>query len=53
MKFENQGAQIKSQIGNHNSAIADYTKAIELNPADAEAYNNRGIEKKRSDEQWN
>ncbi|MBF0556160.1 MAG: tetratricopeptide repeat protein [Nitrospirae bacterium] len=29
--------------GDYNRAIADYTKAIEINPRDAIAYNNRGI----------
>ena len=33
----------KEENGNFNGAIADYTKAIELNPDDASAYNNRGI----------
>jgi len=28
--------------GQYDKAIADYTKAIELNPRDAKAYNNRG-----------
>ena len=29
--------------GNYDRAIADLTKAIELNPKDDEAYNNRGL----------
>ena len=29
--------------GDHDRAIADFTKAIEINPHDAEAYYNRGI----------
>jgi len=29
--------------GQNDKAIADYNKAIELNPRDAEAYNNRGL----------
>ena len=29
--------------GNVNQAIADYTKAIEINPNDGEAYNNRAV----------
>ena len=31
------------KIGQGDKAIADYTKAIEINPRDAEAYNYRGI----------
>ena len=30
-------------LKNYEKAIADYTKAIELRPDDASAYNNRGI----------
>ena len=30
------------RIGEYDTAIADFTKAIELNPDDHEAYNNRG-----------
>ena len=30
-------------LGRKKDAIKDYTKAIEINPEDADAYNNRGI----------
>ena len=30
-------------LEDYDAAIADYTKAIEINPNYAEAYNNRGI----------
>jgi tetratricopeptide (TPR) repeat protein len=33
-------------LGDKNGAIADYTKAIEINPQYAKAYYNRGIVKK-------
>ena len=32
----------KKNLQNNRDAIADYDKAIELKPDDAEAYNNRG-----------
>ena len=32
----------KAEIGDHNGAISDYTKLIEINPNYAEAYLNRG-----------
>jgi tetratricopeptide (TPR) repeat protein len=32
----------KDELEEHRTAIADHTKAIELNPNDSEAYNNRG-----------
>ena len=31
------------KLGQHHRAINDYTKAIQLDPDDALAYNNRGI----------
>ncbi|MBI2917515.1 MAG: tetratricopeptide repeat protein [Chloroflexi bacterium] len=31
------------EAGDHKEAIADYTRAIQLDPKDAAAYNNRGI----------
>ena len=36
--------------GDYDKAIADYTKAIELNPDYAEAYYNRGLAYSRKDE---
>jgi tetratricopeptide (TPR) repeat protein len=33
---------LKSDLGDNKGAIADYTKAIEVNPQYAEAYYNRG-----------
>ena len=41
--------------GDYDKAVADYTKAIELNPQDAEAYNNRGaafFQKKDYEKAW-
>ena len=35
----------KDDLKDYNGAIADYTKAIELNPNYANAYYNRGISK--------
>ena len=35
----------KSDKGDYYGAISDYTKAIEINPNDADAYNNRGVAK--------
>jgi tetratricopeptide (TPR) repeat protein len=40
--FFNMGNMIKSNKGNFQDAINNYTKAIEINPDYAEAYNNRG-----------
>ena len=36
-----------SENGDYYGAISDYTKAIELNPNDAEAYYNRGNSKRK------
>ena len=36
---------VKSNMGDHKDAIADYDRAIELNPQDAIAYNSRGTAK--------
>ena len=33
----------EDDLGDHNGAIKDYDKAIELNPNDIDAYYNRGI----------
>ena len=41
-----QPRQVKYELKQHKEAIADYDKAIELNPKDAQAYNNRGVAKK-------
>ena len=38
-------AQDKVDLGDYRGAIADYSKAIELNPNDAEAYSSRGVAK--------
>ena len=35
--------KLKIGMGLYNSAIDDFTRAIELDPNDAKAYNNRGI----------
>ena len=35
----------KAKANDYYGAIADYTKAIELNPKDASAYNNRAASK--------
>ena len=32
-----------AKYGQYTKAINEFTKAIELNPKDAEAYNNRGV----------
>ena len=36
---------MKESTGDHKGAIADFDKAIKLNPKDEYAYNNRGIAK--------
>ena len=36
----------KKALGNHQGAIADYSKVIEINPKDAAAYYSRGLAKK-------
>ena len=35
----------KNNLKDYNGAISDFTKAIELNPDDADAYYNRGLAK--------
>ena len=44
-EYFNSGDQ-KDEAKDYSGAIADYTKAIEINPNYAKAYNNRGISKK-------
>jgi len=41
----NESGLEKNELKDYKGAIADYTKAIELDPEDASAYNNRGISK--------
>ena len=43
-QYFNQGVE-KYEAGNSQGAIADFTKAIEINPQDAGAYSNRGSAK--------
>jgi tetratricopeptide (TPR) repeat protein len=40
-------ANVKTDLQDNEGAIADYTRAIELDPTYAKAYNNRGVAKKR------
>jgi len=40
--YINRGYEL-SQKGQDDQAIADFTKALEINPRDAAAYNNRGV----------
>ena len=42
MRNFNQGLE-KYEAGNYQGAILDYTKAIEINSQNADAYTNRGI----------
>ena len=37
----------KLSLGDHEGAIADYDRVIELNPKDASAYNNLGVARKK------
>ncbi|QNJ29506.1 tetratricopeptide repeat protein [Synechococcus sp. A15-24] len=43
-QYFNQGVK-KYEAGNYRGAIDDWSKAIEINPQDAIAYNSRGIAK--------
>ena len=47
--YSNRG-NAKYALSRAKEAIADYDKAIELNPKDALAYNNRGIIKRALDD---
>ena len=40
--FNNRGI-IKYDLGDYVGAISDYNRAIEMNPKDAEVYNNLGV----------
>ncbi len=42
MAYFNRG-NAKYELEDYRGAIADYSKAIEINPNDADAYGNRGI----------
>ena len=39
---------VKQESGDHEGAIHDYNKAIEINPNDVRVYHNRGIAKQMS-----
>ena len=41
-QYFNQGVE-KYEAGNYQGAINDFTKALEINPQNADAYYNRGI----------
>ena len=45
-QYFNQGVE-KYKAGNYRGAIAAWSKAIEINPRDADAYYNRGIAKRK------
>jgi len=36
---------MKDDLGDYTGAIQDYTKALEIDPKDAETYNNRAVSK--------
>ena len=40
--YNNRGIE-KAELGDYAGAIADYTKAIKINPEHAKAYYNRGV----------
>ena len=37
------GSQVYGEKGQHDKAISDFTKAIEINPRHADAYYTRGV----------
>ena len=43
MSYFNRGLAYYYYLGQHQRAIQDYDKAIQLDPNDAKAYNNRGF----------
>ena len=42
----------KAENGDYYGSISDYTKALELNPDDADAYVNRGVAKRKLEDNY-